>query len=191
MPEISQLTADIPLLLRVAVGLIGGLLIVAGARWYHFGLYLAAFATGAGLFATVLAALSTQLPLVADPMVMGIGSVIAGLVLAWGARVAHRMAMLGAGAFTGFVAGVAAVDLLAVPMWVAAVTMLVGALVFPWVYEQLLKVLTPAVGAACVAWAVGMADQPALLGGLWAFGTVVQFVGERASPPPEPEDDEE
>ena len=116
---------------------------------------------------------------------------IAGLVLAWGARMAHRMAMLGAGAFTGLVAGAGAVQMFGAPIWVAAVSLLVGALVFPWVYEQLLKLLTPGVGAACVAWAVGMVDQPVLLGGLWVFGAVVQFVGESASPPAEPDDDDE
>lgn len=188
MPEI---TADVPLLLRVAVGLMGGLLVVAGARWYYLGLYLAAFATGAALCASLLVALSPYVALLADPMVVGTGALLSGVVLAWAAKVAHRMAMLGAGAFTGFVVGVGGIEALAAPTWFPLLTLAVGALVFPWVYDKLLKVLTPAVGGACVAWAVGYPDQPALLGGLWVFGAVVQLVGDHAEAETDDDDEDE
>ena len=62
------------------------------------------------------------------------------------------------------------------PVTIVVATLL-GALVFPWVYDQLLKVLTPAVGAVLVAWAVGHPEHLALLGGLWFVGVVLQLRG--------------
>ena len=176
---IAELIADVPVALRVVVGLIGGVLVLSGARFYYVGLYLAAFAAGAGLVASAVAYVAPMLPVLGEPMPAVVASVLGGAFLAGVTRMAHRLAMLGAGAFTGLVVGAGLVQALSLPVWVTGVGVLAGAVLFPWVYEQLLKVLTPAVGAAFVAWAVGMPDQPAVLGGLWVFGTVVQVVGSR------------
>ncbi len=54
MPDLAVILSDVPMALRVVVGLIGGLLIVAGARWYDFGLGLGAFGAGSALVASGL-----------------------------------------------------------------------------------------------------------------------------------------
>lgn len=190
MTTLAELAANAPLLTRVLVGLIGGLLIVAGARWYKRGLALTAFGTGAALVATGMVYLSAWVPMAADPMIAGVAALVGGLGLVGAGSMAHRLAMVAAGALTGLVAGAAVVGLLGAPAWVGLVGLLLGALTFPWVYKQLLKLITPAVGAACLAWALGMPDRLEVLVGLWAFGAVVQFVGEKQRPPVDPEDED-
>lgn len=177
---LAELATDAPLVVRVLVGLVSGMLVLAGARWYHAGLFLAAFAAGAALVASLLGFAAASIPALADPMVGLIGAVVGGLALGVGTRMAHKVAMVGAGALVGLVSGAVVVQLASAPVWVVPLGLLLGALTFPWIYKQLLKVLTPAVGAAGIAWAVGQPDNALVLVGIWVFGTVVQLVGPQA-----------
>ena len=101
-----------------------------------------------------------------------------GAVTAWVAHVAHKTALVVIGVLTGLCMGAAVSSMLPeAPLWVSVVGGVVGAVFFPWLYEAFVKVVTAAVGAVCLAWAVGMPDTAWLLGALWVFGSVVQILG--------------
>ncbi|NCG19700.1 MAG: hypothetical protein GWP91_11895 [Rhodobacterales bacterium] len=171
------------MILRVVVGLVGGLVLVAGARWYRRTLSLTAFAVGAigaGLAANKVV---TLLHLAEQQMmIVGLASAIGGATLAGMTKFAHKIALAGLGALLGLTVGGAVVaQLAAVPPVTIVLATVLGALVFPWIYDQLLKVLTPAVGAVLVAWAVGHPEHLGLLGGLWFVGVALQIRGPSSS----------
>lgn len=176
---LAELVVDVPMLVRVLVGLLGGLLVVAGARWLRVGLGLAAFGVGAAGVGSALAALAPTLPAAAGPSVAIPAALLGGAALLMAARLVERVAMLVAGGFTGLVVGVALASWVGAPAWLALVGALAGALLFPWLWERLLRVVTAVAGAGMVAWAVGMPDHLGLIGGLAVFGVVVQFTAGR------------
>lgn len=185
---LAGLVVDVPMLVRVLVGLLGGLLLVAGARWVRVGLAAAAFGIGAAAAASLLVAVVPFAPAAASPVVALPVTLIGGVALLWIARTIERLAMLVAGGFTGLVVGLGLTAFLGVPPVFALGGALLGALLFPWVWERLLRVVTALVGAGLVAWAVAMPDQPALFLGLAVFGVVVQFASGGA---PRDDDDDE
>lgn len=178
---LTELTAQSPWLLRVVVGLVGFVLLVAGARVYRVALLGSAFALGAVATAVGLAWAGQQVVALARPEIIGVGALVAGLACAGGASLAHRVALLAIGAIAGLGVGAGVGDLVggAALLWAPLAGAVLGALMFPWVFPALLKVLTPAVGAVCLAWAAGKPDTLWLIGALWAFGAVVQLVGGR------------
>ena len=178
MTDLSELVLMTPLVARVLIGLAGAILVIAGARLYKPGMMLAAMASGGLLVGTILAGVGTVAPAVATPWVIAVGIGLGGIAAAWIAHLAHKIALIAVGAVAGLTAGAAILPWIPnEPLWIPFVGLLVGAASFPWVYPALLKILTPAVGAVAVAWAAGMPDTAWLLGGLWAFGAVVQLVG--------------
>ena len=152
---------------------------VAGGRWYHRGIALAAFALGAMATSAALLWLAEVVASAGQPVVVLVGALVGGITLATVARMAHRLALVLIGAMAGLVLGGAAVQWLSSPAWFAGIGMLVGGLLAPFVYDRLLKIVTPAVGAVAVAWALGRPDSLVLLAALWAFGAAVQLVGSR------------
>lgn len=62
-----------------------------------------------------------------------------------------------------------------VPFWVPLIAAIVGALVFPKVYQVLLRPTTALLGAWSIAWAVQRPDALWLVGGLAVAGTALQF----------------
>ncbi len=62
-----------------------------------------------------------------------------------------------------------------VPFWVPLIAAIVGALIFPKVYQVLLRPTTALIGAWSIAWAVKRPDALWLVGGLAVAGTALQF----------------
>ena len=172
----SDAAATSPMALRVLVGAMGALLLVAGARVYWWGLTLSAFALGAIGATTGLQAVADVAPQVWTTPAVLVVAAVGGLVLAGLARMAHRVALLGIGAVAGGVGAAAVAPPLGlIAWWVPLVGAVIGALAFPFLFEWLLKLLTPAVGAVALVWAAGMPEQPWLLGLLWLVGAAIQL----------------
>jgi len=188
MLELSDMASASPMIVRVFAGLIGGLILVAGARLYKPALLAAAFTAGGLLVVATLSTAGELVPSMATPGLLVAGALFGGISTAWTAHVAHRLALVLIGGLTGLTLTAALLALVSSgPWWLPLVGGCVGAVALPWVYTSLLKFLTPAVGAVCIAWAVGMPETPWVLGGLWAFGAAVQLAG----PGPGGEADEE
>lgn len=188
-PDLSGLAAlslESPMGLRILVGAVGGLLLIAGARVYKAGLFGSCFAAGAVGAAVGLAYSATWVDALGRPEVIGLGALVAGVAVAGVAALAHRVALLAVGGVAGIVLGAGVGDLIGGAGLVAgpAIGALVGALLFPWVFEWLLKLVTPAVGAVCIAWAVGRPDTLWLVLVLWLVGALVQvgLLRSRAKP---------
>lgn len=183
---LAALAAESPMGLRILVGAVGGLLLIAGARVYKAGLFGSCFAAGAVGAAAALAFGATWVAALGRPEVIGLGALVSGVAVAGVAALAHRVALLAVGGVAGIVVGAGIGDLFGGAGLVAgpAVGALLGALLFPWVFEWLLKLLTPAVGAVCVAWAAGRPDTLWLVVLLWAVGALVQvgLLRSRAKP---------
>ena len=178
---VSEFAGQSPLLIGVVVGLVGGILLVAGGRWYHRGIALAAFAVGAMATSAAMLWLAEVVASAGQPLVVMVGALVGGISVAAAARMAHRLALVLIGAVAGLVLGGSAVQWLAAPAWVAGIGLLIGGLVAPFVYDRMLKIVTPAVGAVAIAWALGRPDSLILLAALWAFGAAVQLAGQKRS----------
>lgn len=174
--DVAQLANDAPIALRVGIGALGSVILVAGARLYKLALFGGAFAIGAVAAALGLVWGGAWVPALLRPEVVGLGALFAGALTAGTVRLAHRLGLLAIGGLTGLAAGAAVGGFLAGPavLWGPLAGGVVGALVFPWLYEALLRFLTPFVGAVCIAYASGRPDQLWLLGVLWGFGVLVQ-----------------
>ena len=167
-----------PMMVRVVTGIVGLILLVAGARLYKPALMLAAFTAGGLLVVATLSTAGALVPALATPAMLAAGGLFAGVATAWVAHVAHRVALVVIGGLTGLSLASGIQHLVAeAPGWIPVVGAIVGAIGLPWVYESLLKVVTPAVGAVCIAWALAVPDTAWILGGLWAFGAAVQLAG--------------
>lgn len=180
LPELRELIVlaeAAPPTVRWAVGAVGAVLLLFGAKLYRPGLLLGAFAAGAigGAGAMeLLAPLAPELDLT-DPRALAAAAFSTGLVGAGVASVAHRLALVVVGGLAGLLASAALVGALALPWWTLLLGVGLGAVLLPWVYPHLLKVLTPAVGALVVAWAAHMLDAVWLLALLWALGVAWQI----------------
>ena len=184
--ELLDVAQQMPILTRVAVGLVGALLWIAGARWYERAILMSAFAMGAVLTTSAVLYATEWLGVVAEPMVLAVSALVVGGMAAGLARLAHRWTLAAVGAIAGGTATASlATAVTVIPLWATLIGVLVGALVFPRLWHQLLKVLTPAVGAVCLVWALGMPDHPALIGVLWVVGSAIQLFGGRKRTDPE------
>lgn len=179
LSNLTELVAQAPLGVRLLVGAAGAAVLFLGARLYRPGLLLAAFGVGAVGALGLLQVVSAWVPQALDPTTAIVGAVSAGLIGAVVAHLAHKLALVVIGALVGLTGGVVLAALILLPWWIVPLGAALGAIVLPWVYPHLLKVLTPAVGAVIVAWAVGKPDAIWLLVLLWAVGAVFQV---RAAP---------
>lgn len=174
---LTQLTVESPVVLRAAVGAVGALMLVAGARVYRVALFGSCFAVGAVGGALAFAWGGTWLSPLGQPLVIGVGAVVMGAAVVGVAAMAHRVALLGVGAMLGVLVGAAAGSLAgaagALPG--AGLGALVGALAFPWVFPWVLRLASAGVGAVSLAWAFGRPDALGWIAALWAVGTLVQF----------------
>lgn len=174
--DLAQLASDAPLALRVGIGALGAVVLLAGARLYRFALFGGAFALGAVAAALALVYGAAWLPSLARPEVVGLGAVLTGALLAGGVHLAHRLGLLAVGGIVGLAAGAGVGELLTgqAALFAPLVGALLGAAAMPWFFESLLRFVTPGVGAVCIAYALGQPDRLWLLGGLWALGVAVQ-----------------
>lgn len=111
-----------------------------------------------------------------------VGSVVATLGLsAAGALLCHFVEGLavraaGAGLFAALAwFGTPLVHAGAVPWWAPVVGAVLGGLIFPRLYQVLLRPLTALVGAWSVAWAVKFGGNVWVVLGLAGLGTAIQF----------------
>ena len=158
---LAQMLTESPPAVRAAVGGVGLLLLLFGARLYRvavLGLGFAGAAIGTHLLLQLLAPYITALgePEVALAVPLVAGG--AGAATAWGVQ---RLALAGTGAVLGVIAAAGIVQLVAPgAWWVLAIGALVGGLLLPLLFQQVLKLVTPVCGALLVAVAAGFWDQP-------------------------------
>lgn len=188
---LTNLAIDAPLAVRVAVGAIGAVVLFWGARIYKPALIGSAFAVGAVGAVGAVQGLALLAPEVASVPVVLIAAALGGVVVAAIASAAHKIALVGIGALLGL-AGAGAVLELAPPgmlgWWLLPVGILVGAIALPLLFQTVLKLTTPVIGAVLVAWALARPENAWVLGGLWLAGTLFQLGFVRT--PPEPEQQE-
>ena len=181
VPEFVDLAMRYPLEVRVIVGIVGGLLIVGGARAYRWGLGRISFAVGAlgGLGALLLGVELTGQTI--PPFVLLFTAMVGGILVLMVAMMVHRLALVVIGFFAGATGAVAVASLFvdATPLWAPIVGALSGALVFPLLFPLLLKLFTSVAGAVVVAWALGRPDNLLLIIGLWVFGVIFQALTNR------------
>jgi len=178
LPMLVDLATGSPVVVRLLVGAIGAVLLLWGARIYKPALMMTSFAAGSLGAVAVLIMATAVLPALASPAVLIVGALIGGLALAGLTALVHRLGLVAVGALAGVTAAGAVVEAVtgAVgPWWAVALGAVAGAVALPLAFKGLLKVVTPAVGAVCIAWAVGLPTHLLLLLGLWAFGAVVQL----------------
>lgn len=154
---------------RTVVAVLGVALILAGARLYRLVIVAPGLALGvfAGLAITAGAPARTQI----------IAAVALAILGGAGLFFLERMAIsLVGAAVTGGVVNAAAPLLMQgpVPWYVPAAGAVLGLFLFPSLFRAALKILTPALGAVGVCWAVGRPDNLLLMGGLTVLGVVVQ-----------------
>jgi len=157
------------LAMRLLAGVVGGGLALFGARFYP----LAVMAPGLLLGAIAGLALTD--------LDDGLRAIIAVAVAAFGAlvcRFVERAAVASFGAvlagglvYTGWPMVLGGET----PWWAGLIGAIVGVFLFPRAFRALLVPLTACLGALAVAWALNMQDNPAVLGGVAAVGTVLQF----------------
>lgn len=177
LEELTRLSSETPVPLRVAIGASGALLALAGARIYKVALFGSVFLAVAVATAVGLLWGAAWLPALARPEVVGLGALVAGVAAAGAARLAHRIALVAAGGVAGVAFGAGLGELLATPaaVWAPLAGGLVGAILFPFTFRSLLKFLTPAVGALAVAFAAGRPTELWILGAVWLVGSLVQL----------------
>jgi hypothetical protein len=174
--ELARLASELPLVVRVVIGLLGGVLLVAGARVYRFALFGSVFALAAIGAALGLAWGGAWVAALARPEVVALGALVAGVAAAGVANLAHRIGLLAVGGVAGLAVGAGVGDLAggAAATWGPLVGVLAGAAVFPFVFQTLLKVVTPIVGAVAIVFATGHPERLWLLVGLSVLGVLVQ-----------------
>ena len=177
MPQ-WELSPDIALGVRWALIALGALLCLRGAVLYRAVLMLTLFGAGAGMgfFATIgFGAVSgLVLPWFAAPLVMLVlGTVSVGI-----GRMVHKLGLGVMGLVAGGAAGQVVALQFAPTMTVLAVLLgsMLGMLVFPWLYQKLLTVLTSVMGASLLALGLEL-PNPAL----WFTGFLLVGVWFQAS----------
>ena len=175
-------------MVRTVVGLVGFVLLVAGARVYRIGLLLTAF--GAGVIG-VLAAIRAVAPYaVVPPATAGAVAIAVGVAGAVIVSFVHRWGLVALGGWLGalgasVVAGWAAAES---PWWAGLVGGALGAVAMPFVFRLLLRVVTPVVGALLLLWSVQALDHPWWFAPLTVLGIAIQTGLVRG---PGPADDED
>lgn len=153
------------------VGVVGGALLVAGARLYRLALLTPGLVAGVLLGLQITDGASPEIRLIAA---LSLGIIGAGLIM-----LAERFAIAMGGAF--LVGGLAnTVTPLLLPgedaWYVPVAGAVLGMMIFPTLFRKLLFILTSLGGALCVAWAMGRPQDLFLVGGLWLAGTVIQWL---------------
>jgi hypothetical protein len=153
------------------VGVVGGALLVAGARLYRLALLTPGLVAGVLLGLQITDGASPEIRLIAA---LSLGIIGAGLIM-----LAERFAIAMGGAF--LVGGLAnTVTPLLLPgedaWYVPVAGAVLGMMIFPTLFRKLLFILTSLGGALCVAWAMGRPQDLFLVGGLWLVGTVIQWL---------------
>lgn len=160
---------------RIAVIAVGILLLGWGARLYRLAIAAPGFVLG--VFAGLEVAPTASL-LVQAGLALLLGLVGAGLLL-FLERLA--VALTGAVLVGGLVYAVGPLFVATLPWFAPLVGAAVGLLLFPSLYRLALKIITPLLGALCVAWAFGRPHDLLLIGGLCALGAVFQLArGQRS-----------
>ena len=174
---------------RIPVALLGVLLLGWGARLYKMAIAAPGFVLGVGL---VLHFTTGMTPTIA------LAAVVAGLAGAALLLKLERLAvsLTGAVLVGGLVYAVGPLVVTTPLPWFAPlIGAAVGMLLFPGVYRFALRVITPLLGAFCVAWAVGRPQDLLLIGGLAAVGSAFQLLrggkGGRKREDKEDRDDED
>lgn len=190
LAQFTELGLGSPRELRYMLGAVGAVLLLAGGRLYYGAVKLSSFTAGV-LFALFVAHRLELMDFIPndfyeDPWIVPGASLVFGVLCAWLAVLAHRVALT----VVGFVGGYALVygiqgtfPELGESWWPLAGAG-GGILLMPWVFEVFLPVFTSLIGAVTVLWALGTEPSMALLGTLWAGGTIVQwYTGPESRPP--------
>lgn len=152
------------------VGALGLLLLVAGQRLYRLTIVAPGLAAGAMVGLDLAQDQSTGLRVAAAAAL--------ALIAAFLLHSVERLAVAAAGSFlcVGLARAVAPLVLDGAPPWYLLVAAgILGLLLFPRLYHKLLVVITPAIGALCLAWAMGRPQDLLLVLGLTLGGIVVQL----------------
>jgi len=176
--ELSRVAVESPEIVRLVVGLLGAIVLFAGARIYHQALFIACFGAGAVGGVMLLDALSGLSPELTRPVVLIAGAAVSGFAVAGLAAVVQRFALFAAGAIGGLMGVAALGDVLpagTLPPWTLAVGVIGGAVALPLLFPLILKAATAVVGAVLVAWAIGQPAHLWVLVGLSVVGAAVQF----------------
>ena len=161
---------------QVLVGGLGVLLIIAGRRLYT----LTVVSPGLAVGALAGMALTRQEPLWLQLAAAAALALIAAFIL----HKIERLAIAAAGAFLAVGAARALAPLALpgpTPWYLLVAAGILGLLLFPRLYQRLLLVITPAIGAICVAWAAGRPTDLMLILGLTLVGVVLQLAQGRRS----------
>ena len=155
----------------VLLAIVGGFLLVAGARLYRLAVVSPGLVGGVLMGAQIMQGADPRMRLAAALALALLGAVLMVIV--------ERVAISVTGAF--LLAGIthAAAPLVlnaAPPTYVPVVAAVVGLFLFPALFRSLLFVLTPLGGALCLAWALGQPQHLVLICGLWAAGCVTQLI---------------
>lgn len=156
---------------QLLVGGLGVLLLVAGQRLYRLAIVAPGLAAGAMVGLELTRHESTGLRLAAAAAL----ALVAGFLL----HKVERLAVAAAGAFLAVGATQALAPLVLhgpTPWFLLVGAGVLGLLLFPGLYRRLLLVITPAIGALCVAWAAGRPTDLLLIAGLTLGGIVIQLV---------------
>ncbi len=175
---LQEWATEAPVALRVLVGALGAVVLLAGARLAKPALSMGAFGVGALGGALAIQALATVAPEVGRPVIIAVAACVGGVGVLIAAHLALKVALIVAGALTGLVAAAALAPVLesvGAPWWSIFGGPIVGAIALPLLATLVLRVVAAAIGAVLVAWAVGLPTHPWLLLGLFALGAVVQF----------------
>jgi len=158
------------------VGVAGAVLLVAGARFYRLATFTPGLVIGVFVALQITESASADIRMFATILLGLIGAVITVAV--------ERLAIVLAGAL--LLGGVShALCPVLIPgeetWYVTAGSAALGALIFPKVFRRLLFILSALGGAMCLAWAMGRTDDVLLIGGLWLFGTITQWLTRKRS----------
>jgi hypothetical protein len=175
---VETVASTSPVVVRGVVGVSGAIVALAGARIYRPSLFLGAFAVGVIGASMLLSSALPYLPAAMHQQEAAIAVALAGGVVAAGsAAYIHRIGLVLVGAVVGLAATLAIASLAGLTPWIGLVGAAIGAVAFPFVYPKLLEVLTPAVGAAMIAWAAGLPHAVWILVPVFVIGCAVQLGG--------------
>ncbi len=176
---LQYLSLDTPTLLRVLLGLVGIFVMVRGAAVYEAALRATAFGMGAVGTLSLLYALHHWLGITVYPEVVLIAGLVGGAVMMIMAVFAHTVTLIGVGAVAGLLlgSGISEAVFGDLRIWLLVVGPGIGSLLFPLLYQQLLKVFTPLGGGILVASAAGFPGNIYLICALWLIGATIQLFG--------------
>ena len=161
---------------RLVAGVIGVVLVLAGARLYRLAIIAPGFLLGLFLASWGFENLSEYLPRVDKLVRLGamVGAGAIGALLSW--RIEQLAVRLGGSLL------VAATTHALLPMiwhhppkYAAPAAGFIGLLLFPALYRRMLPLLTSAIGAIAVAWAADEPTNVLMIAGLTILGSAVQL----------------